>query len=153
MSPTTDRIAVVGGSIAGLAAALMLRDAGVEVDVYERSPQPLSGFGTGIVVQPELVRYLMEQGVELDSISVPSSSMEYVDGLTGESFGSVPADWRFTSYDSIYGALYELFGPERYHTSKCLVGLNQDSEAVQLRFSDGTQAEANWLIGADGGAL
>lgn len=152
MSPTTERIAVVGGSISGLTAALMLRDAGVEVDVYERSPQPLSGFGTGIVVQPELVHYLLEQGVELDAISVPSSSMEYVDALTGKSFGSVPADWRFTSYDSIYGALYELFGPERYHTSKCLVGLSQDSEAVQMRFSDGTEAEANWLIGADGGA-
>lgn len=152
MSALTERIAVVGGSISGLTAALVLRDAGVEVDVYERSPQPLSGFGTGIVVQPELVRYLMEQGIELESISVPSSSMEYVDALTGVSVGSVPAKWRFTSYDSIYGALYELFGSERYHTNKCLVGLSQESETVRMRFSDGTQSEADWLIAADGGA-
>lgn len=152
MSATTERIAIVGGSISGLTAALMLRDAGIEVDVYERSPQPLSGFGTGIVVQPELVRYLLEQGIELDSLSVPSSSMEYVDALTGTNFGSVPAEWRFTSYDSVYGALYKLFGPDRYHTSKCLVGLDQDSDSVRMRFSDGTEADADWLIAADGGA-
>lgn len=141
MSATTDRIAIVGGSISGLTAALMLRDAGIEVDVYERSPQPLSGFGTGIVVQPELVRYILEQGIELESLSVPSSSMEYVDALTGTKFGSVPAEWRFTSYDSVYGALYKLFGPDRYHTSKCLVGLDQDSDGVVMRFADGTESK------------
>ena len=48
-------VAVVGGSICGLTTALLLRDAGFEVDVYERSRGSLSGFGNGIVVQPELV--------------------------------------------------------------------------------------------------
>lgn len=56
------RIAVIGGSICGLTTALLLRDAGFDVDVYERSNNPLSGFGNGIVVQPELVRYLVERG-------------------------------------------------------------------------------------------
>lgn len=152
MSPTTERIAIVGGSISGLTAALLLKDAGVDVDVYERSPQPLSGYGTGIVVQPELVRYLVTHGIELDEISVASSSMEYIDASTGEKLGSVPAQWRFTSYDSIYGSLFRLFGSERYHTGKNIVGLDQDSEGVSMRFSDGSEAQADWLIAADGGA-
>lgn len=152
MSPAIARVAIAGGSIAGLTAALNLRDAGVDVDVYERSPQPLSGHGTGIVVQPELVRYLVEHGVDLHSISVSSTSMAYVNAMSGESFGSVPAEWRFTSYNTIYGALLELFGLERYHNGKCLVGLDQDANGVQMRFSDGTTAESDWLVAADGGS-
>lgn len=52
------RVAVVGGSIAGCAAAIALLRAGCEVTVYERSPHELRdrGFGIGIplVVRDEL---------------------------------------------------------------------------------------------------
>lgn len=150
MSTSSRRVAIVGGSIAGLTAALSLRDAGVEVDVYERSPQPLSGYGTGIVVQPELVRYLVEHGIDLSSLSVNSTAMAYVDALTGNTFGSIPAEWRFTSYNTIYGALLKLFGLERYHNGKCLVGIDQDADVVRMRFTDGTSSEADWVIAADG---
>src|SRR5437016_2314650 len=65
------KVAVVGGSIGGLTAGALLRDLGCDVDVYERSREPLVGLGTGIVVQPELVRYLLERAnLDLDDISV-----------------------------------------------------------------------------------
>ena len=67
------RVAVVGGSIGGLTAALLLRDAGCEVDVFERGAVLLSGYGAGIVVQPELSRYFLERtDLTLERISVPS---------------------------------------------------------------------------------
>lgn len=146
------RVAVVGGSICGLTTALLLRDAGFEVDVYERSPQPLAGFGTGIVVQPELVRYLVERGaVDVESISVPSSSMRYVDATTGTQIGRVDASWRFTAYDLIYRELHRLFGAKHYRLGRCLVGLDQDADGVSLRFADSTSAEADFVVAADGG--
>lgn len=118
------RIAVVGGSLGGLTAALLLRDAGFDVDLYERSAKPLSGFGTGIVVQPELVRYLTERaGTDIDALSVSSSAMRYLDARTGDVHGEVPASWRFTSYDTIYRGLFGAFGEERYHLRRSLVGL------------------------------
>ncbi|MFE3170001.1 FAD-dependent monooxygenase [Amycolatopsis sp. NPDC059090] len=145
-------VAVVGGSICGLTTALLLRDAGFDVDVYERSPIPLSGFGNGIVVQPELVRYLIERGAtDIDSVSVPSSTMQYVDGSSGVPHGSVAASWRFTAYDTIYRRLLELFGEERYHLGKSFVGLSQEDSSVRLRFADGSQAEASLVAAADGG--
>lgn len=147
------RVAVVGGSICGLTTALLLRDAGFEVDVYERSPQPLSGFGTGIVVQPELMRYLAERGdVDVASVSVPSSSMRYLDAATGEERGRVAASWRFTGYDTIYRQLFELFGKDRYHLGRCLAGIGSDADGVELRFADGTQASADFVVAADGGS-
>ncbi|MCV7250571.1 NAD(P)-binding protein, partial [Mycobacterium hackensackense] len=52
---------VVGGSIGGLTTALLLRDLGFQVDIYERTPVPLDGRGSGIVLQPDTVRWFAER--------------------------------------------------------------------------------------------
>jgi monoamine oxidase len=49
------RALVVGGSMSGLLAALLLRHAGWEVDVFERVERELAGRGAGIVAQPDLI--------------------------------------------------------------------------------------------------
>jgi 2,6-dihydroxypyridine 3-monooxygenase len=57
------RVAVAGGSLGGLSTALWLRDAGCNVEVYERSKTPLEGRGAGIVLNPATVRYVDRNGV------------------------------------------------------------------------------------------
>jgi 2,6-dihydroxypyridine 3-monooxygenase len=146
------RVAVVGGSIGGLTAALVLRDAGCEVDVFERSPAPLTSFGAGIVVQPELVRYFLERtSITLDQISVPSRAIRYFRAGTGDLVGEVHAEWRYTSYTALYGGLLMTFGRERYHLGESLVGLGQDGEDVELRFASGRLARCDLAVCADGG--
>ena len=49
-------IGVVGGSIGGLTAALVLRDLGCEVDVFERSGTALEARGAGIGLHPMTTR-------------------------------------------------------------------------------------------------
>ncbi|GAA4304798.1 NAD(P)-binding protein [Klenkia terrae] len=150
---TSTRVAVVGGSIGGMTAAGLLRDAGYQVDVYERSPGPLSGLGTGIVVQPELVRFLLERTTTtLEDISVPSSSMRYVDASSGALIGATDDSWRFTSYNALYHRLLENFGLERYHFSCNLERLVDHGDQVDLTFSSGETAQADLVVLADGGA-
>ncbi len=45
---------IIGGSMSGLFSALYLRRRGWNVDVYERSPVPLTGRGAGIMTHPEM---------------------------------------------------------------------------------------------------
>ena len=74
------RAVVVGGSLGGLTAALVLRDQGWDVDVLERSPNPLEGRGTGIVVHPTTVRYLVERaGKSIGDIGLPAHRLQYLD--------------------------------------------------------------------------
>jgi 2-polyprenyl-6-methoxyphenol hydroxylase-like FAD-dependent oxidoreductase len=47
------RATIVGGSLTGLAAGILLRRIGWEVNIFERSSQILSDRGAGIVMQQE----------------------------------------------------------------------------------------------------
>ncbi len=53
-----DARSIIGGSMSGLFAGLMLRRHGFEVDIYERVESELSGRGAGIVAQPVVARTL-----------------------------------------------------------------------------------------------
>src|SRR6266481_2054335 len=55
-------IAVIGGGIGGLTAALALRRAGFAVDVYEQAPE-LTEVGGGINMAPNATRVLRSLGL------------------------------------------------------------------------------------------
>jgi 2,6-dihydroxypyridine 3-monooxygenase len=75
---TTGRVAVVGGSLGGLTSALLLRDAGFDVTIYERSGAELEQRGAGIGFLPDASRYLSERaGVDLDDISISTDHIRY----------------------------------------------------------------------------
>jgi 2,6-dihydroxypyridine 3-monooxygenase len=148
---TMPTVAVVGGSLGGLTAALVLRDIGCEVDVYERATVPLSGFGAGIVVQPESIRYLVERtNITPEEISISSSSTRYVDAERGSLIDEIHTQARYTSYNALYRGLLRSFGTERYHLGHALVGIAQDGEQVELRFARGAVARCQLAVCADG---
>jgi 2,6-dihydroxypyridine 3-monooxygenase len=55
-------VIVMGGSLGGLTAALVLRDAGCDVRVFERSTSALQARGAGIATLDATLRYLTERG-------------------------------------------------------------------------------------------
>ena len=75
------RATVVGGSLTGLAAGILLREIGWEVNIFERSPQSLSDRGAGIVLQQETLELLRLCGAKGDgdvgvTLSIVSISMQ-----------------------------------------------------------------------------
>ena len=55
-------VAVVGGGVAGLGAAILLAEAGVTVDLVEATPD-LTALGSGITLQHNALRALARLGV------------------------------------------------------------------------------------------
>src|SRR6516165_3045277 len=64
------RAVVVGGSMSGLLAGLLLRRAGWIVDIFERVESELSGRGAGIVAQPDLIATLQGLGISTSDLGV-----------------------------------------------------------------------------------
>ena len=96
------RALVVGGSIAGLIAAVQLRRIGWDVDVFERSAVALSGRGAGIMTHPELVEILEQSGADCRDLGVPIHERIMVDracALRGHRAGGCAGAFRSANAD------------------------------------------------------
>ncbi|MGW3470746.1 FAD binding domain-containing protein [Saccharopolyspora sp. NPDC000995] len=147
---THARAAVIGGSIGGLTTALLLRDLGFEVDVFERTPTPLDGRGGGIVLQPDTVRWFAERSDQ--NPATLSTFTEYVQYL-GPGNEIVHRDrrrWTYTSWGTFYRALLADFGTDHYHLGEFACGVSQDADSATVRFVSGRQAQAELVVFADG---
>ena len=58
------RILVIGGSMSGLFAAILLRKLGCDVEVYERAGVELTGRGAGIVTHAQMRVVLQAAGCD-----------------------------------------------------------------------------------------
>jgi 2,6-dihydroxypyridine 3-monooxygenase len=144
------RAVVVGGSLGGLTAALVLRDQGWDVDVLERSAVPLQGRGAGIVLHPTTVRYLVERvGKSIGDIGVPANRLRYL-GDDGSVAHEQPCAHRLASYFELYRGLLDAFGTEHYHLSTQLAHLDNRDDEVTLSLTDGQTLTADLVVCADG---
>lgn len=144
------RALVVGGSLGGLTAALVLRDQGWDVDVVERSAVPLQDRGAGIVAHPITVRYLVERvGKPIGEIGVPASRLRYI-GDDGSVAHEQPCAYRFTSYFELYQGLLDAFGTEHYHLSTQLAHLANRDDKGTVSLTGGQTLTADLVVCADG---
>lgn len=144
------RVAVVGGSIGGLTTALVLRELGYDVEVFERAPAVLQGRGAGIVLQPDTVRWFEAKSrVSVEQVSTSASRLRYL-GPGNTIVHEEPGSYRFTSWTTIYQPLLNDLGLEHYHLGEHFVGLEQDQDGVDLRFVSGRRERAELVVFADG---
>ena len=83
------KIAILGGGVAGVSSAILLKQKGFDVTVYERHVSP-SNIGAGIVVWPNAAFILDQLGVlnEIKAVSGYPSSMRRLTSA-GESLGTL----------------------------------------------------------------
>ena len=148
--PGMPRVIVMGGSVGGLTAALVLRDAGCEVRVFERSSAVLQARGAGIAALDATLRYPIERGGR--SRADVCSSTDWIRFLRPD--GSILAEQRhrylFSSWNTIYRSLLELFDPGRYLLGSEITAFSQSGESVRVTLADGSSADADLLVCADG---
>jgi 2-polyprenyl-6-methoxyphenol hydroxylase-like FAD-dependent oxidoreductase len=144
------RVAIVGGSMGGLFAALLLKSRGWAIDIYERNPTELAGRGAGIVTHAALFDALHEAGVPVaDDLGVPVNGRRTY-ARDGSVIGSLDFPQTNTSWDRLFQLLRAAVPEGRYHLDKSLTGIAQDEDSVTITFADGSTATADLLIGADG---
>lgn len=159
--PPSASVAIVGGGIGGIAAALSLLQAGFDVHVYERAAA-ISEVGAGIQVSPNASRVLHRLGLADDLARMGVRPLawhqrRWDDGRTllrADLGDAVIEAFGFPHYQmhraDLLGTLAGALPPERLHVGHLFVGLDDRGERVQARFANGTTVEVDLLIGADG---
>ena len=150
------RAVVVGGGLGGMAAAVALTQAGMDVQVYEQARQ-LTEVGAGVSLAPNGLRLLERLGVGegigrlgaryasaqlllSDGRPVPHEPYEFA--LPGRNVGIHRAD--------LLALLAGQLPPGTVRTGHRCAGFSQDGGSAVVGFADGTAATADVVIGADG---
>lgn len=141
---------VIGGSLGALFSATLLRTIGWHVTVFERTPGDLASRGTGLGTRDELFMVMERIGIRLDdSMGVNAVSRIGLD-RDGQVACELPIQAVETAWDCIYRALRAALPSECYRSGKLLERFEQGSAGVTAYFADGSVAEGDLLIGADG---
>ncbi|KAI0800722.1 salicylate hydroxylase [Fomes fomentarius] len=157
------QVAIVGGGVCGLACAVALQNAGVDVQVFEAA-SAFEAIGGGIGLGPNAVRALESLGVldellkKLPPFGRTVKGFLFYSGLGDhELLYEVPprpelpnvSMQRFVFLD----ALIALVDPQRTHLNKRCTSITQspaDPDRVIIGFLDGSTHETDVVLGADG---
>ena len=157
------RLAIVGSGVAGTAAAILLAEGGVEVDVFEIKPD-LSALGSGITLQGNALRVFDRLGV-WDQVKEAGYTFDVLGlrapGPDAQVLAQIPdAPTGGPEYPATAG----MYRPDlariladrateigaRIHYGTTVTSFTQDADGVDVTLSDGTTGRYDLLIGADG---
>jgi salicylate hydroxylase len=154
------RIAIVGGGIGGLAAALALERRGAETIVCEQAPA-LSEIGAGLNLTPNAIKAVRALGLEAEvtAVAAETNFLNIRSWKSGRFISRTKrADFRqkFGAPNlSIHRAdLLEILAAALKTTAlrfdaRC-IAVEPGERAATARFADGSALEADIVVGADG---
>jgi salicylate hydroxylase len=154
------KIAIVGGGLAGLAAAQALKTFGTKAEVFETAPA-LGEIGAAVNVSPQAVKALQAIGVGDKVAAVANSSPGiYTRNMQTGEFLELNDRHKAAAH---YGAPYYTFhradlldalanglDHSAIHLGHRLTGIEERSDRILLAFANGTEVEAEIVIAADG---
>ena len=149
-------VAIVGAGIGGLAAAVALRQVGINAHVYERT-QVLKVVGGAIVIREPSVRLFQAWGIadRFHAEAVQLKGIEVRDG-DGNPIGTMAADLtgEGNAYSvhraDVHALLLEGMDQQHIHLGMESVEAFEVGDRGVVRFADGRQVRAKVVIGADG---
>jgi salicylate hydroxylase len=151
-------ISIIGGGLAGLAAANALARFGFEVEVFEQS-RALGEIGAGISISSQAVKALRGIGLgeKLAAVGNASEGIQTRNMQTGEPLEFRPspasrygAPHYFVHRADLLNALASGLDPATLHLDHRLTALEEGRSGVTLTFANGVTRQADIVIGADG---
>ena len=154
------KIAIVGGGLAGLAAAHALQTFGMKAEVFETAPA-LGEIGAAVNVSPQAVKALQAIGVgdQVAAVGNTSPGIYTRNMQTGEFLELNDRHKAAARYGAPYytfhradllDALASGLDHGAIHLDHRLTGIAERSDRIVLAFANGTEVEAEIVIGADG---
>ena len=153
------KIAIIGGGIGGLTAAVALARKGLAAEVYEQAPV-LEEVGAGVGLGPNALTALAPIGladkvaqltVKLDGQGFKRPDGAWLLRIPGEvmaqRWGAGPVLVHRAELQQLLAA--EL-GPSVIHLGARCTGFEDSGQAVTAHFADGRKVQADVLVGADG---
>jgi 3-hydroxybenzoate 6-monooxygenase len=157
-------IAICGGGIGGLAAAIALHQRGFRAEVFEQAAE-FKEIGAGIQLGPNVFKLFDRLGLteQISIRAVFPDNLSVMDSVSGETVVQIPVKGAFRDryrypYALIHRAdLHAVLLDEcrrcpgiALHAGQKVMGFTDRGNGVDVELANGTRREAAALIGADG---
>ncbi|KAK3834914.1 MAG: hypothetical protein JOS17DRAFT_773038 [Linnemannia elongata] len=152
------RVLIAGAGLAGLFLGILLEEAGIPYEIFERSAE-IKPIGAIMCLHPGVLPVFEQLGLyeELLSFSkIADKGTFYTDKMNViakiEAIGQEAIGYYSVLFTrpELYNLLYKRIPPHKIHMSKKVLSFQQNHEGVMLRFSDNTTVHGDILVGADG---
>lgn len=151
---------VIGGGIGGLSAAVALKNAGIHCEVFE-AVKEIKPVGAAISIWPNGVKCMKHLGMGdiIESYGGPMYFLAYKDYLRGETltqFSLAPLVARTggrpcpVSRAELQREMLDFWGRDAVQFGKRVTRCEENADGVRVWFTDGSMAEGDFLIAADG---
>ncbi len=149
-------VGVVGGSIAGCSAAILLERAGHRVEVFERSHGGLVGRGGGIGTPGSVLDSLIEEDfLDADFPHLMGTSMPFVirtpdAAELGRTTWEMPMSLAAFHWSTLWNQLRKRVPDHDYHQGRQVADATPHEDGVVLSFADGSRRTFDLVVFADG---
>ncbi|KAJ5365693.1 hypothetical protein N7517_008579 [Penicillium concentricum] len=160
------RIAIIGGGIGGLFAALSIRhyceSSDIQIDIYEQA-SAYKEIGAGVGIGPNAAELVKKLGLLEECLKITGDRagawLSFRRYDTGAEVHTVktPTDGNTTQLSMHRAEFLEILvqavesrGAANLHTNKHCQTLEDHGDTMSIKFNDGTTVSAELVIGADG---
>jgi salicylate hydroxylase len=155
------KVAIVGGGVGGLVAAIALARNDFEVKIYEQAPE-LTAVGASLQLGPNALRLMDDLGLlpSLRRIGVRPDAVEFRRWDDGSVLLHTPLGSEMEEYfgapqldffrPDLQRLLADSLSPGALRLGSRVAGIQQHDDGVTIELADGTRAGADLAIAADG---
>ena len=150
-------VGIVGGSIAGCSAAILMSRAGHEVTIFERSKSKLQGRGGGIATPTATFQSLVADDIiDVDFPHTVARQMPFIgrrssDDLLGRTAWTLPTDLACFHWGNLWENLRARVADRIYLTGERVIGARKGrNHRVTLEMEGGSSTEFDLVLFADG---
>ncbi|SMG42422.1 FAD-dependent oxidoreductase [Paenibacillus aquistagni] len=149
------KVIVLGGGIAGLSTAIALQREGFDVHVYEKTKR-LKPVGAGIMIAANATRIFNEWGLterlrakgnHLEKLLILSEKGKMLSSISPN---PVPEQTIAIHRADLHQVLMDELGTTNVSLGKGANHVLQGPKHVRVSFDDGTEAEGDYVVAADG---
>src|SRR5215467_11603834 len=149
------RVGIIGGSIAGCAAAALLHRAGHDVTVFERSESDLVSRGAGIATPTAVWQEMMAHG--LIDAALPACRADYFRFVTrgpgaGQQrwLGDVQLGFTLLNWAHLYEGFRRCVPHALYRRASAVERVEARPQGTTLHFRQGGSSDFDLVVCADG---
>jgi len=155
------RVGVIGGGIGGAALAGALLQRGIDVRLFERAPM-FGEVGAGVQMTPNAVKVLRALGLHEGLMRVgflpqaivgrnwKTAREAFRTPLIDTCVGMYGAEFVHVHRADLHDLLCSMLPPSAVQLGAACTGVRQDGEKAIASFADGSEFEADLIVGCDG---